>query len=137
MFQTVTGHQQKVPNSYLMDTNNSATDLVPDGSKQHVCEVCHQTYSYLSSLKRHMKGHTGERFRCHLCEKTFLMKYQLTTHLRKHQGLSSYSCRICGKRFFSRFGCTSHEKKNHGFHKLCSSKQELMLTDGIVPSSTK
>ena len=55
-------------------------------SKPHRCLICGTAYTCQSSLKKHMKMHTGETT-CPICQQTFSMMFALRRHMRDQHRL--------------------------------------------------
>jgi len=68
--------------------------------KRYSCAECGRSYMQASSLRTHMRYHSGERpFSCTYCSKSFVQSGHLTSHLRLHTGERRHACDICDKRF--------------------------------------
>lgn len=60
------------------------------------CSYCEQSFTTVSSKRRHERKHTGENpFACDLCDQKFYRKDDLNVHIYKHKGYKPYSCHIC------------------------------------------
>lgn len=57
------------------------------GKRKHVCEKCHKSYTFFTSLWRHQhyECEVERRFSCNLCDAKFAQKGNLDRHVRaKH-----------------------------------------------------
>lgn len=88
-----------------------------DSSKdiKNFCEVCGLNLSEASSLKRHIRTHTGETpYHCSTCGKSFSQNYSLKIHMRTHTGERPFQCDICKKSFSQNYSCKIHKRIHTG-----------------------
>ncbi|XP_063899055.1 zinc finger protein 43 isoform X9 [Helicoverpa armigera] len=86
-------------------------------SQKTQCQVCKKGFSCISTLKKHMVSHTGERnFVCSLCQKAYRHQKSLKQHMRTHvQGeqFIKFNCSECGNGFPNRNDFNRHVKEWH------------------------
>ncbi|XP_023280417.1 zinc finger and BTB domain-containing protein 40 [Seriola lalandi dorsalis] len=87
------------------------------GEKPYHCKHCDMTFSVAAALAYHTKKkHSeGKMYVCQYCKAVFAQSIELTRHVRTHTGDRPYVCRECGKGYSQASGLTVHL---HTFHNL-------------------
>ena len=100
----------------VMEVPSSVSlQLVRAELQLHLCKECDQTFSQASSLKSHIKVHTGEKFHpCKQCDKTFSNSGSLNSHIKIHTGEKPFSCNQCNKTFSQSGSLKNHIKIHTG-----------------------
>lgn len=103
----------KVASTRINKSTTPTTD--PDKGKPNLCRICGKTYARPSTLKTHLRTHSGEKpYRCEDCNKSFSQAANLTAHVRTHSGEKPFRCPICGRRFSQSSSVTTHMRTHSG-----------------------
>uniref|UniRef100_A0A8C6T240 Si:ch1073-224n8.1 n=1 Tax=Neogobius melanostomus TaxID=47308 RepID=A0A8C6T240_9GOBI len=100
---------------YTAGPSGMGTAAAPTADRPHHCIECGKTFRLISSLKKHIRIHTGEKpYPCGVCGRRFRESGALKTHLRIHTGEKPYSCSECGNCFRHLDGLRKHRRTHTG-----------------------
>ncbi|XP_021273092.1 zinc finger and BTB domain-containing protein 40 isoform X4 [Numida meleagris] len=85
------------------------------GDRPFVCKHCLMTFMQASALAYHTKKkHSeGKMYACQYCDAVFAQSIELSRHVRTHTGDKPYVCRECGKGFRQANGLSIHLRTFH------------------------
>ncbi|XP_067414567.1 zinc finger and BTB domain-containing protein 38 [Emydura macquarii macquarii] len=114
----------EIPNLHceLCDREKSSTEEIQEPvhwhvptSKPYICELCQKQFQSPSTLKMHMRCHTGEKpYSCKTCGKCFSVPGNLQKHERIHLGIKDFVCQYCNKAFTLNETLKIHERIHTG-----------------------
>ncbi|TRY67378.1 hypothetical protein TCAL_05497 [Tigriopus californicus] len=99
---------------YVFEANESGTrkrssKILP------VCGVCGKRFVCVTTMKRHLVTHTGEKpFACKICGKQYTQKGNLRVHERTHRNDRPFECNICHQKFYRKEPMQKHQWRQHG-----------------------
>ena len=83
--------------------------------RSNSCHICGKTYARISTLRSHLKSHSGEKpYQCSICQKSFTQAANLTAHLRTHSGEKPFKCPVCHRGFSQSSSVTTHMRTHSG-----------------------
>ncbi|XP_068771791.1 zinc finger and BTB domain-containing protein 40 isoform X10 [Struthio camelus] len=85
------------------------------GDRPFMCKHCLMTFMQASALAYHTKKkHSeGKMYACQYCDAVFAQSIELSRHVRTHTGDKPYVCRECGKGFRQANGLSIHLRTFH------------------------
>ncbi|XP_036007348.1 zinc finger and BTB domain-containing protein 40 isoform X1 [Fundulus heteroclitus] len=85
------------------------------GEKPYHCQHCDMSFTVAAALAYHTKKkHSeGKMYVCQYCKAVFAQSIELTRHVRTHTGDRPYVCRECGKGYSQASGLTVHLQTFH------------------------
>ncbi|XP_030363951.1 zinc finger and BTB domain-containing protein 40 isoform X3 [Strigops habroptila] len=85
------------------------------GDRPFICKHCLMTFMQASALAYHTKKKhaEGKMYACQYCDAVFAQSIELSRHVRTHTGDKPYVCRECGKGFRQANGLSIHLRTFH------------------------
>ncbi|XP_074017781.1 zinc finger and BTB domain-containing protein 40 isoform X1 [Numenius arquata] len=85
------------------------------GDRPFMCKHCLMTFMQASALAYHTKRKhaEGKMYACQYCDAVFAQSIELSRHVRTHTGDKPYVCRECGKGFRQANGLSIHLRTFH------------------------
>lgn len=102
-----------------------------DPLKKFSCQECSKAFKMMSTLKDHMRTHTGDKpYVCSICNRGFSQNTNLKQHLRRHTAIKPFKCdhEGCDAAFVSKGELDSHTRKHTGAHPFKCEQCETSFT---------
>ncbi|KAL4225805.1 hypothetical protein ACF0H5_013795 [Mactra antiquata] len=120
-YDDISGNQTKT------SSNPTSNVVVTTADGRIKCNYCDQTFTFLSSKKRHERKHTGENpYICTTCHRTFYRKDDYSVHLYKHNYQKYFKCHVCLKVFNERKLLDRHFISSHTSCKLPTALEQFL-----------
>uniref|UniRef100_A0A8C1N6Y2 Zinc finger and BTB domain containing 40 n=1 Tax=Cyprinus carpio TaxID=7962 RepID=A0A8C1N6Y2_CYPCA len=114
-------HSSGIQDFKTLAVNVCAPEMLSFGAhtgdeRPYACEECGAKFAATSSLKNHMRLHTGEKpFHCKHCDMSFSVAAALSYHTKKkHAEGKMYCCQYCSASFAQSIELTRHVRTHTG-----------------------
>lgn len=141
----ITASDGQVSNGFVLHGQNlpyvfeEAID--PSGARRKtskilpVCAVCGKRFVCVTTMKRHLVTHTGEKpFACKICGKQYTQKGNLRVHERTHRNDRPFECQICNQKFYRKEPMQKHQWRQHGIVHMKSNRMHSSNSTGLDDS---
>ncbi|GFN84338.1 Zinc finger protein [Plakobranchus ocellatus] len=110
-----TGNEKPEPTDEENVNSKENTTGNSEDTLDRTCPICHRVLNYASSLKAHMRIHTGARpYSCGQCGRKFTTKANRDRHEATHVGLKPFKCEECHKSFTEKRSLKIHMRSHTG-----------------------
>ena len=100
--------------AHLLNWEKVVRLTAPGFIKSHKCNHCNYASSHASTLRTHLKIHSGEKSnKCNQCDYTSSRADVLRTHLKRHRGEKSNKGNQCDFAFSYASALRTHLKNEH------------------------
>lgn len=103
-------------------------------ARPYACSVCEYTTAVASSLRMHMRQHTGEKpFKCTECDYSSADHNSLRKHKMRHTGQKSYACPLCSYSSIQASSFKKHLKAKHpgSYVTSCIARRSTVIIDPL------
>lgn len=105
------------PKSFKRNTDLQRHELIHTGERPFTCSKCFLSFRTKQTLETHQKTHSNskEQYQCSFCQKYFLSRSSLKLHLRIHTGEAPFKCQNvqCSLMFRTKKLMLTHYKNFH------------------------
>uniref|UniRef100_A0A2A4JS57 Protein krueppel n=1 Tax=Heliothis virescens TaxID=7102 RepID=A0A2A4JS57_HELVI len=92
------GHRESYHNDYKVEST---------------CHYCGLHIKGRNRLYKHLRIHEPKLVKCEVCHKILKSHSNLSNHMKRHNGVRSYTCEHCSANFFTMSELCNHRKKVH------------------------
>ncbi|KAJ8916018.1 hypothetical protein NQ315_010886 [Exocentrus adspersus] len=109
--------------------------------RQHKCNICSQTFSFVTELNSHILTHTEEKnsYHCEVCGRDCFTEEDLHKHYRVHTKEKPFKCKLCFRAFSDDSYLRIHERSHHGedYLKEAMKKGGTFVSPSVVENVNK
>lgn len=77
------------------------------------CQFCGKVIKGRNKFYKHYLQHKPKSVQCEICKKILKSKSILVNHMKRHNGVKSYTCETCSANFYTMSELCTHRKKVH------------------------